>query len=118
MSYFRDTQHGVNDPVDGVDVKHQINTNQTPHERAQRHADVRAKPTASPSEPFLPERLRREPTGPINPRTGLSLGPNHAHGRTGIGGRPPAAGPPASRAFHRRGAFADAHRFARALDER
>lgn len=70
MSDFRDIQHGVNDPVDGVDVKHQINTNQTPHERAQRHADVRAEPSASPSEPFLPERLRRKPTDPINPRTG------------------------------------------------
>jgi hypothetical protein len=51
-------------------VKHQINANQTPHERAQHHADVRATPSASPSEPFLPERLRRKPTDPINPRTG------------------------------------------------
>ncbi|WP_445220544.1 hypothetical protein ACKWRH_11090 [Bradyrhizobium sp. Pa8] len=70
MSDFRDIQHGINDPVDGVDVKRQINTNQTPHERAQRHADVRAVPTTSPAEPFLPERLRRKPTDPINPRTG------------------------------------------------
>ena len=38
--------------------------------RAQRHADVRSEPSASPSEPFLPERLRRKPTDPINPRTG------------------------------------------------
>ncbi|MCP1762375.1 hypothetical protein [Bradyrhizobium japonicum] len=70
MSDFRDIQHGVNDPVDGVDVKHHINTNHTPHERAQHHADVRATPSASPTEPFLPERLRRKPTDPINPRTG------------------------------------------------
>jgi hypothetical protein len=70
MSDFRDIQHGVNDPVDGVDVKRQINTNQKPHERAQRHADVRADPSAWPSEPFLPERLRRKPTDPINPCTG------------------------------------------------
>lgn len=70
MGDFRDIQHGVNDPVDGVDVKRQINTNQTPHERAQRHADVRAEPSASLSEPFLPERLRRKLTDPINPRTG------------------------------------------------
>jgi hypothetical protein len=70
MSDFRDIQHGVNDPVGGVDVKRQINPNQTPHERAQRHADVRAEPSASPSEPFLPERLRRKATDPINPRTG------------------------------------------------
>ena len=70
MSDFRDIQHGVNDPVGGVDVKRQINPNQTPHERAQRHADVRAESSASPSEPFLPERLRRKATDPINPRTG------------------------------------------------
>lgn len=70
MSDFRDIQHGVNDPVDGVDVKRQFNDNQTPHERAQRHADVRAEPTASPAEPFLPERLRRVATPPLNARTG------------------------------------------------
>jgi hypothetical protein len=70
MSDLRDIQHGVNDPVDGVDVKQRINSNTTPHEHAQRHADVRAMPTAQADEPFLPERLRREPTGPINPRTG------------------------------------------------
>ncbi|MDD1526573.1 hypothetical protein C7U92_04425 [Bradyrhizobium sp. WBOS7] len=70
MSDFRDIQHGVNDPVDGVDVKHSFNDNTTPHQRAQRHADVRADATASAVEPFLPERLRRKPTDPINPRTG------------------------------------------------
>ncbi|MGY3037809.1 hypothetical protein ACVIIV_006979 [Bradyrhizobium sp. USDA 4354] len=70
MSDFRDIQHGVNDPVDGVDVKWHFNDNRTPHERAQRHADVRADATATPAEPFLPERLRRKPTDPINPRTG------------------------------------------------
>jgi len=70
MSDFRDIQHGVNDPVGGLDVKRQINDNRTPHERAQRHADVRADATATAAEPFLPERLRRKPTDPINPRTG------------------------------------------------
>jgi hypothetical protein len=70
MSDFRDIQHGVNDPVDGLDVKRQINDNRTPHERAQSHADVRAEATATPTEPFLPERLRRKPTDPINPRSG------------------------------------------------
>ena len=70
MSDFRDIQHGVNDPVDGLDVKRQINDHRTPHERAQRDADVRAEATATPSEPFLPERLRRKPTDPINPRSG------------------------------------------------
>ncbi|WP_234685307.1 hypothetical protein [Bradyrhizobium monzae] len=70
MGDFHDIQHGVNDPVDGVDVEHQINANQTPHERAQHYADVRATPSVLPSEPFLPERLRRKPTDPINPSTG------------------------------------------------
>ncbi|KYG21409.1 hypothetical protein SE92_15030 [Bradyrhizobium sp. AT1] len=70
MSDFRDIQHGVNDPVDGLDVKRRINDNTTPHESAQRHADVRAHATAVPTEPFLPEGLRRKPTDPINPRTG------------------------------------------------
>lgn len=70
MSDFRDIQHGVNDPVGGLDVKRQINDNLTPHEQAQHHADVRADATAVPAEPFLPERLRRRPTDPINPRTG------------------------------------------------
>ena len=70
MSDFRDIQHGVNDPVDGLDVKRQINDNRTTHERAQRHADVRADATATSGEPFLPERLRRKSTDPINPRTG------------------------------------------------
>ena len=70
MSDFRDIQHGVNDPVGGLDVKRQINDNRTPHERAQRHADVLADATAMQAEPFLPERLRRKPTDPINPRTG------------------------------------------------
>ena len=70
MSDFRDVQHGVNDPVDGVDVKRQINNNETPHERAQGHADVRAMPTAQAEEPFLPERLRRKATDPLNPHSG------------------------------------------------
>jgi hypothetical protein len=70
MSDFRDIQHGINDPVGGVDVKRRIANNETPHEQAQRHADVRALPSAQPDEPFLPERLRRPPTKPLNPRTG------------------------------------------------
>jgi hypothetical protein len=70
MSDFRDIQHGVNDPVDGVDVKSRRRDNQTPHERAQVHADVRAPASPEPDEPFLPEGLRRPPTAPLNPRTG------------------------------------------------
>ncbi|MDE2378646.1 hypothetical protein [Bradyrhizobium sp.] len=70
MTDSRDIQHGINDPVDGVDVKRQFHDNQTPHERAQFAADVRAMPTASAAETFLPEGLRRRPTGPLNPRTG------------------------------------------------
>jgi hypothetical protein len=70
MSDLRDIQHGVNDPVSGVDVKREFDNNQTPHERAQRDADVRAMPTASPNASFLPERLRRPPTDPLNARSG------------------------------------------------
>jgi hypothetical protein len=70
MGDFRDIQHGVNDPVDGVDVKRRINNNETVHEQAQPHADVRAMPSAQADEPFLPEGLRRPPTKPLNPRTG------------------------------------------------
>jgi hypothetical protein len=70
MSDARDIQHGVNDPVQGVDVKRRFNENQTAHERAQQAADVRAMPSSVPDEPFLPERLRREATDPLNARTG------------------------------------------------
>jgi hypothetical protein len=70
MGDFRDVQHGVNDPVDGVDVKRRFSDNQTPHERAQRAADVRANAVPAADEEFLPEALRRQPTGPLNPRTG------------------------------------------------
>jgi hypothetical protein len=70
MSDFRDIQHGVNDPVDGVDVKRKFIDNQTPHERAQSAADVRSRAIPAADEEFLPEALRRRPTGPLNPRTG------------------------------------------------
>lgn len=70
MSDFRDIQHGVNDPVNGVDVKRRFNDNQSPHERAQSAADVRAEPIAASDEEFMPEALRRKPTSPLNPRTG------------------------------------------------
>jgi hypothetical protein len=70
MSDFRDSQNGVNDPVDGVDVKRRFNDNQTPHERAQTAADVRSSAVPAPDEEFLPEALRRRPTGPLNSRTG------------------------------------------------
>jgi hypothetical protein len=70
MTDSRDIQHGVNDPVGGVDVKHRIKDNQTPHERAQWAADVRSEPSADPAEKFLPEALRRAPTPPLNKRTG------------------------------------------------
>jgi hypothetical protein len=70
MTDDRDTRHGVNDPVRGVDVKHRIRDNQTPHEREQWAADVRSEPSADPAEEFLPEALRRAPTSPLNKRTG------------------------------------------------
>jgi hypothetical protein len=69
MSDYRDNQHGVNDPVGGVDVKPKSHDNKTPHEQAQTAADVRADPSPA-SEPFLPEALRRPPAGPLNKRTG------------------------------------------------
>jgi len=70
MGDYRDIQNGVNDPVSGVDVKRGFNDNKTPHERAQTAADVRAAPSPLVTEEFLPERLRREPTAPLNKRTG------------------------------------------------
>jgi hypothetical protein len=70
MSDRRDIQHGVNDPVSGVDVRWKIHDNRTPHERAQWAADVRAWPSPDETEEFLPEALRRPPTPPLNRRTG------------------------------------------------
>jgi hypothetical protein len=64
------SQHGVNDPVSGVDVRWRIRDNKSPHECAQWAADVRAKASPDPSEDFLPEALRRAPTAPLNKRTG------------------------------------------------
>ena len=70
MTDSRDIQRGVNDPVSGVDVKRKFRDNQTPHERAQTAADVRAEALPAPDEPFLPEALRRRPTEPLNKRSG------------------------------------------------
>lgn len=64
------SRHGVNDPVDGTDVKRTFDDNQTSHERAQWAADVRAEASPKRGEAFLPEALRRKPTEPLNPRTG------------------------------------------------
>lgn len=70
MGDSRDKQHGINDPVSGVDVRHRNKINATPHERAQSGADVRPEPLPDPDEPFLPEALRRPPAPPLNKRTG------------------------------------------------
>jgi hypothetical protein len=70
MGDYRDIQNGVNDPVCGVDVKRSFHDNKTPHECAQTAADVRADPSPSAAEEFLPEGLRRQPTPPLNKRTG------------------------------------------------
>ena len=79
MGEFRDihrdgndpvSQHGVNDPVRGVDVKREFHDNTSPHERDQWAADVRADPSPDDAEDFLPEALRRSPTPPLNKRTG------------------------------------------------
>jgi hypothetical protein len=64
------SQHGVNDPVRGVDVKRRFHDNASIHERDQWAADVRAASSADESEEFLPEALRRPPTSPLNKRTG------------------------------------------------
>src|SRR5207244_3279162 len=55
MTDARDIQHGVNDPVSGVDVKRRFFECQTPHERAQTAADVRREALPDPGEYFLPE---------------------------------------------------------------
>jgi hypothetical protein len=70
VSDSRDIQHGINDPVSGVDVKRKFRETQSPHTRAQSGADVREETLADPAEPFLPEGLRRRPTKPLNSRTG------------------------------------------------
>jgi hypothetical protein len=70
MSDRRDIQHGVNDPVSGVDVRWKVHDNRTPHERAQWAADVRAWSSPDETEEFLPEALRRPPMPPLNKRTG------------------------------------------------
>ena len=43
MSDARDIQHGLNDPVSGVDVKRKFQDNKTPHECAHRA------PTSAPT---------------------------------------------------------------------
>jgi hypothetical protein len=79
MGEFRDihrdgndpvSQHGVNDPVAGTDVKRGFHDNKSTHERDQWAADVRADSSPDASEEFLPEALRRSPTAPLNKRTG------------------------------------------------
>jgi hypothetical protein len=70
MGDSRDIQHGVYDPVGGVDMKHRFKETQTPHERAQTAADVRANAVPFADDEFLPEALRRQPAPPLNKRTG------------------------------------------------
>jgi hypothetical protein len=51
-------------------VKRKFQDNKTPYERAQRAVDVRADASPALDEEFLPERLRRRPTEPLNKRSG------------------------------------------------
>ena len=64
------SQHGVNDPISGVDVKRRFRDNKSTHERDQWAADVRADSSPDETEDYLPEALRRAPTPPLNKRTG------------------------------------------------
>jgi hypothetical protein len=68
MGDSRDIQHGVYDPIGGVDMKHRFKETQTPHERAQTAADVRANAVPSADDEFLPEALRRQPASPLTGR--------------------------------------------------
>ena len=61
MSDARDIQHGVNDPVTGVDMKRKFQDNKTPHERAQRAADVRADASPAPDEELAAARDEAPP---------------------------------------------------------
>jgi hypothetical protein len=67
----RDLRDGAYDPVNdfGKPQPHQIRQAITPHQAAQPGADVRPDPVPSEND-VLPERLRRAPRGPLNPRRG------------------------------------------------
>lgn len=66
-----DDRRGAYDPVskDGLPQPHQVRDRTSPHQKEQWGGDVRAEPLRG-TEPVLPERLLRPPTGPLNPRTG------------------------------------------------
>ncbi|MDR3470008.1 MAG: hypothetical protein P4M07_29120 [Xanthobacteraceae bacterium] len=69
MSDFRDTQNGVNDPVDGADVTYAASPLSPRREQARVAAAIQGKLVPTGDE-FLPEALRRPPAGPLNKRTG------------------------------------------------
>ena len=67
----RDLRHGAYDAVneEGRPQSDQVTEANTPHERAQPGADVRAQPLPS-TEAILPDGLRRERMGPYSRNTG------------------------------------------------
>jgi hypothetical protein len=67
----RDIRHGAYDPVskDGLPQPDQVKDKTDQHQAEQWGADVRAEPLPG-VEPVMPERLVRQPQGPLNPRTG------------------------------------------------
>lgn len=67
----RDQRSGAYDPVsrDGLPQSEQVKDKTTPHEQAQRGADVRADPLPG-TEPVLPDGLTRQRRDPLNRHTG------------------------------------------------
>jgi hypothetical protein len=68
---YRDERSGAYDAVNetGRPQPDQVREATTPHQVLQGGADVRSDPLPGPTD-VLPERLRRRPRGPVNPRRG------------------------------------------------
>jgi hypothetical protein len=68
---YRDERSGAYDAVNeaGRPQPDQVREAITPHQALQGGADVRSNPVPGSTD-VVPERLRRRPQGPINPRRG------------------------------------------------
>jgi hypothetical protein len=75
-SDLRDKRSGAYDAINeaGRPQPDQIAEVTTPHQAAQHGADVRGEPVAQGGE-MVPERLRRPPKGPLNPKRGRDNSP-------------------------------------------